>query len=48
MRVLKLTIEVNESGRVNADLKHKCKSTKDALDLIQEFVNRKRNKKADA
>lgn len=45
MKVLTLKIEVDESGKVNADLKHKCKTTKDALGLIQEFVDRKSRKK---
>ena len=45
MRVLTLRIEGDESGKVNAELKHKCKSTKDALGLIQEFVDRKSRKK---
>ena len=45
MRVLELTIEVDKSGKVDANLKHKCKSTKDALSLIQEFIDRKSRKK---
>lgn len=49
MKVLTLKIEVDESGKVDANLKHKCKTTDDALNLIQEFINRKRKtKKVDA
>ena len=43
--ILRLRIEVDENGKVNAELKHRCKSTKDALGLIQEFVDRKSRKK---
>ena len=49
-KVLTLNIYINEdSNEVNCELKHRCQTKEDALNIIQEFINRKRRgKKSDA
>ena len=45
-KVLTLNIYIDEStNQVNAEMKHRCKDKQSALNLIQEFVDRKSRKK---
>ena len=48
-KILTLNIYVDETtNKVTAEMKHRCNSKDDALRLIQEFVDRKKRKKAEA
>ena len=48
-KILTLNIYLDEdTNKVSAEMKHRCGSKEDAIGLIEEFVRRKRRKKADA
>ena len=48
-KILTLNIYLNEDNKqISAEMRHRCNSEDDALNLLQEFIDRKRRKKADA
>lgn len=46
--VIELKIKLVDGHKVEANLKHHCASTDDALNMIKEFITRMKRRKTDA